>query len=76
MNIHKSLCNIELYCLGTRTGAALVYAVENMFTEEAGNRPGVPDILVLVTDGRSQDNVKDAVESILPTDVQVILSLR
>jgi len=67
----RNLQNIPYNGRCTRTGAALVYAVENMFTLEAGNRPDVPDVLVLITDGRSQDNVQEAVEFISPNDIQM-----
>lgn len=39
----------------TNTGEAIKYAVKDMFTEKAGHRPGVSRIMVVITDGRSQD---------------------
>uniref|UniRef100_A0A8C4RJN8 Collagen alpha-1(XII) chain n=1 Tax=Erpetoichthys calabaricus TaxID=27687 RepID=A0A8C4RJN8_ERPCA len=42
----------------TKTGVALKYVGERVFTTENGMRKNVPKVLVVVTDGRSQDEVK------------------
>ena len=42
----------------TNTGDAIAYAVKNMFTPQAGNRPKVPRIAVVITDGHSQNTQK------------------
>merc|ERR1712176_1562176 len=52
----------ELYSIpysgvGTLTGKALGYAVTDAFNASSGNRPNIPDVLLLITDGKSQDNV-------------------
>uniref|UniRef100_A0A669DRZ6 VWFA domain-containing protein n=1 Tax=Oreochromis niloticus TaxID=8128 RepID=A0A669DRZ6_ORENI len=44
---------------GTKTGAALHFALKNIFTEEKGSRKDVPKVAVVITDGESQDNVKE-----------------
>ncbi|KAG7269241.1 hypothetical protein CRUP_031185 [Coryphaenoides rupestris] len=41
----------------TLTGLALTYIQENSFKPESGSRPGVPKIGILITDGKSQDDV-------------------
>ncbi|NXL93031.1 COEA1 protein, partial [Alectura lathami] len=41
----------------TLTGLALTYILENSFKPEAGARPGVSKIGILITDGKSQDDV-------------------
>ncbi|XP_036948671.1 collagen alpha-1(XIV) chain isoform X7 [Acanthopagrus latus] len=41
----------------TLTGLALTFILENSFKPEAGSRPGVPKIGILITDGKSQDDV-------------------
>ncbi|XP_060790300.1 collagen alpha-1(XII) chain isoform X3 [Neoarius graeffei] len=42
----------------TKTGAALKHVGEKLFTSDSGMRRNVPKVLVVVTDGRSQDEVK------------------
>ncbi|KAL3980101.1 hypothetical protein ACER0C_016174 [Sarotherodon galilaeus] len=44
---------------GTNTGAALHFTLKNIFTEEKGSRKDVPKVAVVITDGESQDNVKE-----------------
>uniref|UniRef100_I3JDF0 Collagen type VI alpha 6 chain n=1 Tax=Oreochromis niloticus TaxID=8128 RepID=I3JDF0_ORENI len=44
---------------GTKTGAALHFTLENIFTKEKGSRKDVPKVAVVITDGESQDNVKE-----------------
>ncbi|XP_041907901.1 collagen alpha-1(VII) chain-like isoform X1 [Corvus kubaryi] len=41
----------------TKTGHALSYVLRELFQPSRGMRPGFPHILVLVTDGQSQDDV-------------------
>uniref|UniRef100_A0A3Q0RV02 Collagen type XIV alpha 1 chain n=1 Tax=Amphilophus citrinellus TaxID=61819 RepID=A0A3Q0RV02_AMPCI len=41
----------------TKTGRAIKHVKESIFTSEAGARRGVPKVLVVLTDGRSQDDV-------------------
>ncbi|KAM8871162.1 collagen alpha-1(XIV) chain isoform 2-T3 [Spinachia spinachia] len=41
----------------TKTGRAIKHVKESIFTPEAGARRGVPKVLVVLTDGRSQDEV-------------------
>lgn len=39
-------------------GLALTYILENSYKPESGSRAGVPKIGILITDGKSQDDVK------------------
>lgn len=41
-------------------GKALTFTKDKVLTWESGMRKGVPKVLVVVTDGRSQDEVKKA----------------
>ncbi|XP_068092359.1 collagen alpha-4(VI) chain-like [Hyperolius riggenbachi] len=47
---------------GTKTGESLQFMLDNLFTESAGARDkdGVPQIAVVITDGQSQDNIKES----------------
>merc|ERR1719427_469562 len=49
---------------GTRTGQAIQYALENIFQPANGMRPDAPQILVTITDGKSQDDVLAPSEAI------------
>jgi len=42
---------------GTHTGKAIDYALTNHLSEAYGNRPDVQDFVVVITDGKSQDDV-------------------
>ncbi|XP_056152395.1 collagen alpha-1(XII) chain-like isoform X2 [Lampris incognitus] len=46
----------------TKTGVALEHVFEKVFTSDSGMRRNVPKVLVVVTDGRSQDEVKKNAE--------------
>ncbi|XP_046901401.1 collagen alpha-1(XII) chain isoform X1 [Hypomesus transpacificus] len=48
----------------TKTGAALKHVGEKVFTSDNGMRRSVPKVLVVVTDGRSQDEVKKSASSL------------
>ncbi|KAM3929211.1 collagen alpha-6(VI) chain [Leptodactylus fuscus] len=56
---------------GTYTGEALKY-VAPYFTAEKGARPKVNKFLILITDGKSQDNVKNQSESLRNSGVKII----
>ncbi|KAM6978379.1 uncharacterized protein LKV04_013778 [Tautogolabrus adspersus] len=57
------------------TGAALQYVKDNVFTASSGSRyqQGVPQILVLLTGGRSSDDVQNAVEDLKGIGVMVFV---
>ncbi|CAH1226389.1 MUC4 [Branchiostoma lanceolatum] len=42
---------------GTQTGKAITYVLDNSLTEWHGARPGVPKVVIVVTDGQSDDDV-------------------
>ncbi|XP_068598090.1 matrilin-4 [Brachionichthys hirsutus] len=44
---------------GTMTGLAIRYVMNVAFTAEEGDRPKVPNVAVIVTDGRPQDRVAE-----------------
>lgn len=50
--------NVDNYVVGTKTGAALSYVRNTLLREDNGNRAGVPDVVLTITDGTSRDNVE------------------
>uniref|UniRef100_A0A8C8A3I2 Collagen, type XII, alpha 1a n=1 Tax=Oryzias sinensis TaxID=183150 RepID=A0A8C8A3I2_9TELE len=48
----------------TKTGIALKHVYEKVLTSDNGMRRNVPKVLVVVTDGRSQDEVKKSAEKL------------
>uniref|UniRef100_A0A672ZC18 Collagen, type XIV, alpha 1a n=1 Tax=Sphaeramia orbicularis TaxID=375764 RepID=A0A672ZC18_9TELE len=55
----------------TLTGLALTYILENCFKPESGSRVGVPKIGILITDGKSQDDVIPPAESLRDAGVEL-----
>ncbi|VDN06501.1 unnamed protein product [Thelazia callipaeda] len=58
----------------TRTGAAIEHVIDEVFTERRGARPinaGVQRIIIVITDGRSQDNVSIPVQKALHQRLQI-----
>lgn len=47
----------QVVCLCRLSGRAIKHVKESIFTPEAGARRGIPKVLVVLTDGRSQDDV-------------------
>ncbi|XP_039256087.2 P-selectin-like [Styela clava] len=56
---------------GTNTGNALQYVVDRMLTHP-GNRPTVQDMVLLVTDGISRDDVKLPAQKLRATGTNVV----
>ncbi|XP_028284879.1 matrilin-4 isoform X4 [Parambassis ranga] len=55
----KGINQIIPLAQGTMTGLAIRYVMNEAFTAEAGDRPKVPNVAVIVTDGRPQDRVAE-----------------
>uniref|UniRef100_A0A8C5DSG0 Matrilin-4-like n=1 Tax=Gouania willdenowi TaxID=441366 RepID=A0A8C5DSG0_GOUWI len=55
----KNIHEIVPLAQGTMTGLAIKYVLTQAFTAEAGDRPKVPNVVVIVTDGRPQDRVAE-----------------
>uniref|UniRef100_A0A1A7ZHC7 Collagen, type XIV, alpha 1 n=1 Tax=Nothobranchius furzeri TaxID=105023 RepID=A0A1A7ZHC7_NOTFU len=55
----------------TLTGLALTFILDNCFKPESGSRVGVPKIGILITDGKSQDDVMPPAESLRKAGVEL-----
>ncbi|XP_039977374.1 collagen alpha-1(XIV) chain-like isoform X2 [Xiphias gladius] len=55
----------------TLTGLALTFILENSFKPESGSRPGVPKIGILITDGKSQDDVSPPAQSLREAGIEL-----
>ncbi|XP_051947748.1 collagen alpha-1(XX) chain [Xyrauchen texanus] len=56
----------------TFTGQALIHVLENNLKEEAGARPNTPQFLLLLTDGKSQDDAITAANRLKNSGVEII----
>uniref|UniRef100_A0A8C7F3S4 Collagen alpha-1(XII) chain n=1 Tax=Oncorhynchus kisutch TaxID=8019 RepID=A0A8C7F3S4_ONCKI len=57
----------------TKTGAALKHVGEKVFTSDNGMRKYVPKVLVVVTDGRSQDEVQKSASNLIHSGYSVFV---
>ncbi|XP_049340727.1 collagen alpha-1(XII) chain isoform X3 [Astyanax mexicanus] len=55
----------------TMTGDALDYLHKNIFTETAGTRKGYPKVLVVITDGKSEDPVENYAKKLRDSGVEI-----
>ncbi|XP_073488307.1 collagen alpha-1(XIV) chain isoform X1 [Aquarana catesbeiana] len=55
----------------TLTGLALTFILENSFKPEAGARPDLPKIGILITDGKSQDDVIPPAKSLRDAGIEL-----
>nr|XP_023839371.1 matrilin-4 [Salvelinus alpinus] len=55
----KGINEILPLAQGTMTGLAIKYVMNHAFTAAEGDRPKVPNVAVIVTDGRPQDRVAE-----------------
>uniref|UniRef100_A0A8C7KFM2 Collagen alpha-1(XII) chain n=1 Tax=Oncorhynchus kisutch TaxID=8019 RepID=A0A8C7KFM2_ONCKI len=57
----------------TKTGVALKHVGEKVFTSDNGMRKHVPKVLVVVTDGRSQDEVQKSASNLIHSGYSVFV---
>ncbi|XP_059211841.1 collagen alpha-1(XII) chain [Centropristis striata] len=57
----------------TMTGDALDYVLKNSFTEASGARAGFPRVLVIITDGKSEDAVESSAKQLRSRGVEVFV---
>ncbi|XP_037535829.1 matrilin-4 [Nematolebias whitei] len=58
-NLVQAINEIIPLAQGTMTGLAIRYLMNEAFSPEQGDRPKVPNVAVIVTDGRPQDRVTE-----------------
>ncbi|XP_032892887.1 collagen alpha-1(VII) chain isoform X3 [Amblyraja radiata] len=57
----RTITGLRYLLGGTKTGRAIDFVLNYVFQISAGRRPQVPALLVIITDGRSDDRVMEAV---------------
>lgn len=62
---------LSVLSLRASLGLALNFILENCFKPESGSRAGVPKIGILITDGKSQDDVIPPAESLRNAGVEL-----
>jgi len=58
---------------GTMTGQAIDYVTDVLLKEENGNRQSVQDIVLIITDGASQDDVKEPSRRLRETGAEILV---
>ncbi|XP_021385522.1 von Willebrand factor A domain-containing protein 1 isoform X2 [Lonchura striata] len=71
--VRKAIRDTRQLMGDTNTGKALSYAKEKLFSGEAGARPGVPKVLVWVTDGFSTDDISEPMQLLKDMGVTVFI---
>ncbi|XP_027134918.1 collagen alpha-1(XII) chain isoform X7 [Larimichthys crocea] len=57
----------------TMTGDALNFVLQNTFTEAAGSRSSFPKVLVIITDGKSEDSVESYARQLRDRGVEIFV---
>ncbi|XP_077371418.1 collagen alpha-1(XII) chain-like [Festucalex cinctus] len=70
-NLVDAIGNVTYLNGGTSTGAALNFVLANSFTPSAGDRDDVPNVIILVTDGMSNDNVTQPALDVKAAGIEV-----
>ncbi|NXQ62508.1 MATN3 protein, partial [Anthoscopus minutus] len=73
-SMKEAVSRIEPLSAGTMTGLAIQTAMAEVFTEEMGTRPAtsnIPKVVIVVTDGRPQDQVQDVAASARTAGIEI-----
>ncbi|KAM4679009.1 matrilin-3 isoform 2-T2 [Amazona ochrocephala] len=73
-SMKEAVSHIEPLSAGTMTGLAIQTAMDEVFTEEMGTRPAtfnIPKVVIVVTDGRPQDQVQDVAEKARTAGIEI-----
>ncbi|NXY71228.1 MATN3 protein, partial [Glareola pratincola] len=74
VSMKEAVSRIEPLSAGTMTGLAIQTAMDEVFTEEMGTRPAtfnIPKVVIVVTDGRPQDQVQDVAVSAQAAGIEI-----
>ncbi|XP_039261561.2 sushi, von Willebrand factor type A, EGF and pentraxin domain-containing protein 1-like [Styela clava] len=71
--ILKKMGDLKYDGSGTLTGKALRYALDVLLTKENGNREHIKDVLLVITDGMSQDPVEEAAQNLRNAGVETFV---
>lgn len=58
---------------GTFTGQALTYAATNIFGNQTQNRQDVPNLAIVLTDGKAQDKPEEKVQALRDLGVKIVV---
>ncbi|NXD79037.1 MATN3 protein, partial [Halcyon senegalensis] len=73
-SMKQAISHIQPLSAGTMTGLAIQTAMDEVFTEEMGTRPAtfnIPKVVIVVTDGRPQDQVQDVAASARTAGIEI-----
>ena len=70
--LRKAIKNFPYLEEGTRTDLALSLADSELFSASGGDRPDKPDVLIVITDGRTSSKSKPYSEVLQPLKVMII----
>ncbi|KAM9273725.1 matrilin-3 [Cariama cristata] len=73
-SMKEAISHIDPLSAGTMTGLAIQTAMNEVFTEEMGTRPAtfnIPKVVIVVTDGRPQDQVQDVAASARTAGIEI-----
>ncbi|KAM4521925.1 collagen alpha-1(XII) chain isoform 2-T2 [Odontesthes bonariensis] len=69
----KAISSLPYKGGNTMTGDALDYLLKNAFSEAAGARRGFPKVLVIITDGKSEDSVESYAKQLRSRGVEIFV---
>ncbi|XDV42634.1 hypothetical protein PO909_011260 [Leuciscus waleckii] len=72
-DVLRAIKNLPYKGGNTMTGDAIDYLEKNTFTEAAGARKGFPKVAMIITDGKSQDPVREYAERLRNIGVEIFV---
>ncbi|XP_032815568.2 collagen alpha-1(XII) chain-like isoform X2 [Petromyzon marinus] len=69
--ILEALKNFPYRGGSTNTGRAMTYVRQRVFVQAAGARPDVPQVMILITDGKSSDEFREPAKQLRDSNVEI-----